>query len=185
MTRACAEPVAWSRLVDYWVGDLEAAESDRIEEHLFCCPACSAELARVARVAQVLRTAIPAVLGADQLQELRERGLTIEENPVASGSRREVEFRPGVDLLIHRLQGMDLAGARRVQVTVRSESTGEVFFEDHFAPFDPARGEVLIACQRHFASLPADVVFDVQAHVEDGSGRVSRASFFVPHVFSA
>jgi len=182
MTPACSDPVAWSRLCDYWAGDVAAAESDRIEEHLFGCGACSAALARLADVAEALRGEIPAVVSAAELQALRERGLTIQENPVAPGTRREVEFPPGVDLMIHRLQGMDLGGARRVQVSVRSESTGDLLFDDLFAPFDRARGEVLVACQRHFAHMPRDIVFEVQAH--DDAGVVSRATFFVPHVFA-
>ncbi len=69
-----------------------------------------------------------------------------------------------------------------MQLSVRVESTGDVVFEDHFAPFDRARGEVLVACQRHFSSLPPDIAFDVRAH--DPSGRVSLTTFTVPHRFS-
>jgi len=76
---------------------------------------------------------------------------------------------------------MDLQRAERVQVSVRVESTGDVLFEDHFAPFDGARGEVLIACQRHFAHMPPDIAFDVGAH--DRSGQVALSTFLVPHVF--
>ena len=182
MSAPCTEPIAWGHLVDYWAGDLDGAESDRVEEHLFACEACTAESARVARVAQAFHTAIPAVVGADELQELRARGLIVEENSVAPGTRRDAIFRPGVDILIHRLHGLDLALAERVQLSIRIESTGAVLFEDHFAPFDRARGEVLVACQRHFSSLPPDVVFDVRAH--DPAGGVSLTTFTVPHVFS-
>jgi hypothetical protein len=183
MSAPCAEPIAWQRLVDYWAGDLDSTESDRVEEHLFACEACTTESERVARIAQAFQTAIPAVVGADQLAELRARGLVVEENPVAAGTLREVVFQPGVDVLIHRLHGLDLALAERVQLSVRIESTGDVIFEDHFAPFDRARGEVLVACQRHFSSFPPDVAFEVRAH--DPSGRVSLTTFRVPHVFGA
>jgi hypothetical protein len=182
MSAPCAEPIAWGHLVDYWAGDLAGAESDRVEEHLFACEACTAESERVARVAQAFHTAVPAVVGADQVRELRARGLVVEENSVAPGTRREAVFQPGVDILIHRLHGLDLALAERVHLSVRVESTGDVLFEDHFAPFDRARGEVLVACQRHFSSFPPDVVFDVRAH--NPSGGVALTTFTVPHVFS-
>ena len=182
MSHACAAPIPWSRLTDYWAGDLEAAENDDIEEHMFGCAACTAELARVAHVVQSLRGTIPAVVDEAALQALRDQGLAIDENPVTAGTRREVTFRAGVDLLIHRLTGMDLSRAQRVEVIVRSESTGALLMEDHFAPFDRARGEVLIACQRHFALMPPDIVFDVHAH--DEAGAVSTATFVVPHVFA-
>jgi hypothetical protein len=67
-------------------------------------------------------------------------------------------------------------------VSVSVESSGDMVFEDHFAPFDRERGEVLIACQRHFSHLPSDIAFDVRAF--DASGEVSRTTFLVPHVFA-
>jgi hypothetical protein len=177
----CSEPIGWARLVDYFSGDLEVAESDRIEEHLFGCEPCSLEAERAARLAGILRAGIPAVVSAEQVRELRKSGLVIGENPVALGTRELAVFPSGVDILLHRLGGLDLSRAERVQVDVRAESSGEVMFEDHFAPFDRERGEVLIACQRHFASLPADVAFDVRAH--EASGQVSLATFLVPHAY--
>jgi len=187
MSLPCAEPIAAGRMVDYWAGDLDAADSQRVEEHLFACAACTAELERVARVAEALRTAIPAVVAAADMPALRARGLVVEENAFAPGTRREVTFRPGVDILIHRLQGMDLQRAERVHVSVRVESTGEVILEDPFAPFDRERGEVLIACQRHFAGLPPDIAFDVRAHgaSAEAGPAVSTATFLVPHVFGS
>jgi hypothetical protein len=150
MTTRCAQPVEFGHLVDYWAGDLDSAENDRVEAHLFGCEVCSAEAARVAGIAEAFRNGIPPIVGADQLLALRARGLVIEDNPVEPGIRREVAFPPGVDILLHHLQGLDLAGAERVHVSVRAESTGDLIFEDPFAPFDRERGEVLVACQRHF-----------------------------------
>jgi hypothetical protein len=179
----CATPVGWDRLVEYWADDLDAAETERVEDHLFECAACTAEAARIAAVVQAFRGAIPPVVGRDQMLALRARGLAVEENPIAPGTRHEVHFPEHADILIHRLQGLDLANAERVYVGVRVESTGDLLFEDHFAPFDRTRGEVLIACQRHFAHLPPDVTFDVRAYV--GPDQRSAATFIVPHVFPA
>jgi hypothetical protein len=181
MSHACLAPIAWERLVDYWAGDLDRAAIDDVEEHLFGCETCSLESARVARIAQALRTAIPPVVTLEQTAELRSRGLVVEENRFEPNERREVVFGRGVDILIHRLGGMDLSSAERVRVDVRIESTGQLVFEEHFAPFDRERGEVLIACQRHFAALPPDVAFEVSVFEPDG--RTSAASFMVPHVF--
>jgi hypothetical protein len=179
---ACATPVASEQLVDYWAGDLPQAETERIDEHLFGCAACSGESERVARIAQALRDAVPAVVTEEQVRELRARGLVVEENQFAPGLRREVAFAPHVDILIHRLGGLDLARAERVHVSVWIESSGAVLFEDHFAPFDREHGAVLIACQRHFASFPPDVAFDVRTH--DDSGAQSLATYLVPHRYS-
>jgi len=169
--------VGWEQLVDYWAG-----EGDLVEEHLFECDACAAESTRVARIVAAMRSAIPPVVSAEELSALRGRGLAIAENDFAPGVRQEVEFPDGVDLLIHHLGGLDLGGAERVDVIVRVESTGDVLWTEHFAPFDSARGEVLIACQRHFAFMPPDIVFDVRTI--DGSGARTAGTFVIPHHFS-
>ena len=51
MTPVCASPIADERLIDYWTGDLPAADASSIEEHMFSCADCSARLDVVASVA--------------------------------------------------------------------------------------------------------------------------------------
>jgi hypothetical protein len=170
------------QLVAYWANDLDAAERDAVEEHLFACDSCLASAERVAQIAQAFRMSLPPVISVPELEVLRSKGLSIVENAFEAGKRQTVAFEPGVDLLIHHLGGLNLDGAERVQVTVRNESGGPVLFEEMFAPFDRERGEVLIACQRHFASYPPDVVFDVRVH---RSGAVPElATYIVPHLFA-
>lgn len=179
----CGAPVSDEDLVAYWADDLAPEEAERVEGATFACAACAEASQRVERIAGAFRGWIPAVLSAAQLEALREGGLVIEEGRFAPGARREAVFRHGVDLMIHRLGGLDLAGAARVEVTISSESSGETLFFEPFAPFDPVGGEVLIACQRHFAALPADVAFDVRALAE-GDAELTRARYLVPHVFA-
>lgn len=181
MTAPCSSPIGSERLVAYWADDLDADDTARVEEHLFGCAACTVEAERIARIAQALRGVIPPVIARAQLEELRARGLTIADTTFAPGVRQAVTFERHVDLMIHHLGGLDLATAERVEVTVRSEATGAVVHADPWAPFDRDRGEVLIACQRHFSHLPHDVVFDVRVH--RASGPAAVATFVVPHVF--
>jgi hypothetical protein len=91
-----------------------------------------------------------------------------------------VRFPADVDVLLHRLGGLDLHRATRVRVRICSESSGVVMFAEEDAPFDRERGEVLIACQRHFAMLPPDVLFEVQPLLADGEHPLVRYS--VPHL---
>lgn len=70
---------------------------------------------------------------------------------------------------------------RRVGVTVRSPSAGEVMHEDPFAPFDRERGEVLIACQKHVAVFLRDVVIDVRIYRD--ARELQLATYSIPHVF--
>jgi hypothetical protein len=177
---SCSLPVSWEVLVAYWAGDLAAADVDRIDEHLMGCESCSAESARVCSIALAIREVIPPVVTQARLQGLRARGLRIEENEFAPGQRKTVFFPRGVDLLVHHLVGLDLSNAQRVRVIVRTESTGEVRFDEPNAPFD-AREGILIACQQHFRAMPPDTVFEVRAI--EASGAERTAIYAIPHVF--
>ena len=160
----CANPIVWPALVDYWAGDLNDAETAAVDEHLFGCESCTTASARVGAVAQALRSAIPMVMLRSAVERLRARGAQIRENGFEPGDRREVEFSADAELLIHRLGGLDLAGAGRVDVRITAESTGALVSAVEAVPFDPAEGAVFIACQRHYADLPHDTVMSVSIH---------------------
>ena len=177
---SCATPIPWPELVAYWAGDLAPDEIDRLDEHLLSCAACSAESARIAAVAQALRAFIPPVISREMLSTLRARGTRLVEHTFLPGQRQSVVFRSELELLVHRLVGLDLSQAARVGISIRAESTGQVMLEDPDIPFDAQDG-VLIACQRHFAALPPDVLFEVKA--VSASGAEQSAIYLVPHAF--
>jgi anti-sigma factor RsiW len=160
----CANPIAWPTLVDYWAGDLNDAETAVVDEHLFGCADCTAASARVAAVAQALRSAIQSVVLRSTVERMRARGTRIRENGFAPGDRREVEFSAEAELLIHRLGGLDLTDAERVDLRVTAESTGALVAAVEDVPFDPTEGALFIACQRHYADLPHDTVMSVSIH---------------------
>jgi anti-sigma factor RsiW len=177
---SCPSPISWEDLVAYWAGDLAPADVDRIDEHLMGCGPCSAESMRVSTLARALHALIPVVVTRAMLETLRAQGLRVEENTFAPGQRQPAVFASEIDLLIHRLAGLDLSATRRVRVTVRVESTGEVLAEVPDAPFDVHEG-VLIACQRHYRTKPPDTVFEVRAI--EPSGAEQTAVYTIPHVF--
>jgi hypothetical protein len=166
-------------LVAYWADDVP--NLDDVETHLFACARCTRELERIAAIAIAIRALIPPVIDRATLDLLRRRGLRIVESSFSPGERREVVFREGTDILLHRLAGLSLADADRVELVVSSESSREILVHEANVPFDAEHGEVLIACQRHFSSMPGDVVFEVRAHRRGGPVDVSR--YFVPHRF--
>ncbi|HVK82715.1 MAG TPA: zf-HC2 domain-containing protein [Kofleriaceae bacterium] len=178
---SCRTPLDDARLVAYWAGDLAPADADAVEEHLFGCDACTAASTRVAQIAAALRGQLPPVISCADLDVLRGKGLTLVENAIPPGVRTEVTFARHVDLMIHRLGGLALTGADRVQVIIRVESTGDVMFDEPFAPYDAERGEVLVACQRHYAVFPRDIEIEVRAH---RAGAPPAATVYaIPHVF--
>lgn len=164
----------WAHLVDYWAGDLGAEDAAASEEHLFGCEACSQLSARVAAITETLRGQIPMLLTPDLVAQLSARGLQIVENPMRPGERREVLFPQGADILLHRLGGLDLEHATRVSWQLRVESSGEVIGTIDDAPFDRARGEVLVACQKHFRAYPPDNLAEIRVHAADGGVKVAR-----------
>ena len=182
MTAAtCAHPIAFEALVAYWAGDLPGQEEDALDVHLMGCSDCTASSERVAGIALSVRALIPPLVTSSQVAKLRARGLRVEENPMVPGERKAVVFRRQVDVLLHRLRGLDLANASEVSVSVRDEDTGNVIYEEARAPFDAEHGEVLVACQRHFASFPPNVLIEVRALVPDGEPKL--AQYMIPHFF--
>lgn len=177
---SCDSAIGWDELVAYWALDLSETDVARIDVHLMGCAECTATSARVAAVVGAMRAAIPPVVTRAFVEELKSRGLAVRENVFSPDERKAVVFAAELDLLIHRLTGLDLSNTRRVELVVRSESSGEVLLVHPNAPFDAHEG-VLIACQRHFASQPADTVFEVRA--VQASGAEQRATYPIPHFF--
>jgi hypothetical protein len=174
-----SEHLSQATLADYWAGDLATAEQDAADEHLMGCQACTRLSASVAALADALREMIPPVITPEALAKLAARGLRIVENPMQPGERLEAHFPNAADLLLHRLGGLELGAATRVDFTLRVEGTGEVILTIEDAPFDREHGAVLIACQKHFAHLPPDNVAEVR--VWNAGGEESVATYGIRH----
>jgi anti-sigma factor RsiW len=177
----CSNPIAWDTLVDYWAADLDEAATADVEDHLFGCPDCTAAAARVAAVTEALRAALPPVVSRDRLDRLRTAGTRIRENTFSPGDRREVLFTRDADLLIHRLAGLDLTDAVRVDFRITDESTGGLITAVEAVPFEAAEGAVYVACQRHYGTLPADTVMSVAVHAPGTPPRT--ATYTILHRF--
>jgi hypothetical protein len=177
----CANPVSFQNLVGYWAGDLSTDETAAVDVHVIGCAACTRASERIALITEGIRATFPPAITAGQLEVLRARGLRIEENTIQPGKHTPLLFRADLDVLAHRLSGLDLSRAKRVHLTVRAEETGEILFQDPSTPFDPDAGELIIACQRHFAAFPPNIVFEVVAIAPDGTETAAR--YAVPHHF--
>ncbi len=181
MSATCAHPVEWETLVAYWANDLGSDEVEVVEAHVMSCGDCTASSGRVAVITESIRSLIPPILTLAQLEAARARGVRVEENRMSPGQRTEVLFRHDVELLAHRLVGLDMSRSERVAVRILAESTGALIFESLRAPFDRDVGEVIVACQKHFRAFPHDVVIEVEA-IEPG-GASTRATYTIPHRF--
>lgn len=178
----CAVAIDHERWVAYWANELGEAEVAAIDEQMFVCDGCAADGQRVSTVVEAFRTMVPPVIDRTEVEALRAKGHVLRDNEFLPGVRMSVVFERDVDFLIHHLRGLELGEAERVSVRVWSESRGTLF-EDLFAPFDRERGEVLIACQKHFASLPNDIAFDVHVYRAGGYAETTVQTFYIPHEF--
>lgn len=180
MTAACAHGVPAESWIDFFAGHLDEETGQHLEHLLFGCAHCAAEAERWGAVAGAAGIAIPPVITTETLRALHSRGELINENVMHPGEHRRASFPKGGRLLIHRLRGLELTRADRVNLAL-STPAGEplVRFED--VPFDRDTGEVVVACQRHFGeSFPKDIVFEIERCVVDEAQVV--ATYSVDHV---
>jgi hypothetical protein len=181
MSAPCESMASWETLVDYWAGELPRAEEDALEEHVMGCDDCARASARVAAITETFRSMLAPVIDKETLERLRARGLRILENPMLPGERKAVLFPAEIDLLIHRLGGLDLSRAARVTFEIRDEVSGRLLGAVEDAPFDRDSGTVLIACQKHYAHMPPDTVIEIRT--QEDSGTEASTRYTVLHRF--
>jgi hypothetical protein len=151
----CPAPIADATLLDYWAGDLPDADAtDRIEEHLFACGACSSRLQVLASVgtglaALVRQGRVSGIVSRALLNRMQRDGLRIRMFSLAPGETVPCCVFPGDDLIVTAMRA-DVAAVEAVTLSVTA--AGEAPFgrlDD--VPVARGDGEVLWA-------TPADVV---------------------------
>lgn len=136
-----------------WIEGLEMpSESEALDLHLLECSECSAQAERMQQLVAALRAALPPIL-----TEARHRALVASHSSLPA-----THVQPG-ETAVLRLSSSesvgvwvmhcDLTGVTRVDVEARGE-LGQLLFELRDVPFDAERGQVLLACQLHYRSLP-------------------------------
>jgi hypothetical protein len=167
------EHASAEELADFAAGLLEERATEDLEAHLFSCGDCAVEAEKVFAVGAAVHRAVPAVLSVERYRELSHEGRIGAVNPISPGEVSEVRYPKGQSLLVHRLRGSDLSRAHRVDVSLFDlEGTLLTRYDD--VPFDAEGGEVLIACQSHFAELyPHDIEFHIESVIAE-HGRVEN-----------
>jgi hypothetical protein len=171
----CAAPIGFADVVDYWAGELTAAEEDRIEAHVFGCAACAGELA----AAEALARGVAAVAREGRLHTVVTDAIL---NRLAADGVRIRMFTlegPGVvpcavwaddDLVVARIRA-DFAGIEAVTIVTRQASGDEIGRLADVA-VRPGQREILNAFSAaHLRALPATRVHvSVTASTAAGSG---------------
>ena len=122
MTAACASPIADERLIDYWTGDLPAADEPALEEHLLSCADCSARLEGVASVAGGVAALarqgrISGIISRALLNRLQRDGVRVRQFTLDPGEAVPCAAFPGDDVVVTSLNA-NLTGVRAVSLRV-------------------------------------------------------------------
>lgn len=130
MTAACASPIADERLIDYWTGDLPAADGATLEEHFFSCADCSARLEGVASVAGGVAALarqgrISGIISRAMLNRLQRDGVRVRQFTLDPGETVPCAAFPGDDVVVTSLNA-NLAGVQ--SVSLRVTGPGDTLF---------------------------------------------------------
>lgn len=176
---------SFERLVALWAGELDETEAGALDVHVFVCDPCAATTEQLAEIVGRLRSKMPFVISRAHHDRLVASGTRIHVTTAVSTLDRRpttsARFTPDVDLLVFALCA-DVQQADRVDVEIASPSgTNRHVLQD--VPFDREKGEVLIACQRHYEGMfpEGDPVFSVHA-VERGKRR-AVGDYRIEHVW--
>jgi hypothetical protein len=176
-------PIPFETLTALWAGELAPEEADSVEVHLFSCDACAAAAQQLDRLLGTLYELIPPVLSRAHVERLVANGVRVKELQITRPTGNEAVFTPELDVFVFALHA-DMAGAERVDVEIH-DTAGTPHMQFAHVPFDASRGEVLVACQRHYEAydtLLSDGRFKVFAYA--AGQRREIGSFAIRHVWS-
>ena len=133
-------------LSDYWLGALEPAQEERVEEHLFACEECAARMEDVVAMAESVRRvaqegSLMMVVSDVLLERAKESGARVREYAPAAGSSVQCTVTAEDDLLVGRLAA-DLRAFKRIDLSLRDLSGTEQFRLADI-PFAPDEGGVV------------------------------------------
>lgn len=180
MTTDLRAHIGFERLLAYWFGESDDAETQAIDEHLMRCDACGRELDQLAATAQAVRDAflageVGAAVSPAFVAALAQRGIRVREYRVPHNGSIACTVAPEDQVLVSRLEA-PLQGVRRLDVVSALPDAAE-HLQD--VPFDPSSGEVVLAVRAaRIRRLPAhEAIVRLLAIDEQGSREIGRYTF--------
>jgi len=134
-------------LLAYWLGELDENAAALVEEHLFGCADCSAELEEILRIGDAVRGqlrngGVGTVVSAAFVRRLQADGLRIREYTLRPGESVHCTVAPEDDLVISYLHA-PLEGVRQLDL-VFADADGSSPHRSAHIPFDAAAGVVAV-----------------------------------------
>jgi hypothetical protein len=145
---ACAHPLSSADIVDYWAGELELRDQERLEDHVFTCAACAAAFADGETLAAGVRALVGAgtfhsVVSDTVLNRLAREGVRLRTFAVSPGEVVPCAVWADDDVIVTRLRG-DFSGVETVSV-VAWLGTGEELSRSDGVSIRPGQQELVEA----------------------------------------
>jgi hypothetical protein len=164
----------WETLVDYWLGDTDAAATEAIDAHLMQCDACGHAFDEVVALARGVKEAfrggaVPSMLSAPFVERLKSAGRHVREYRVPHNGSVVCSVAPEDDLLVSHL-AVPLQGVTRLDAVFALSLTPGRESRVNDIPFDAAGGEVLFVPKlTEVRALPSHQLI-VRLLAVDGAG---------------
>jgi len=136
-----------SDLLAYWLGDLDEASADSVEEHLFRCDTCGARLRELIQVGGAVRKALlkgefGTVVTPSFARRLQAAGVRIREYHLEPGGSVNCTITPEDDLVISHLR-VAIDDARQIDL-IFDLGDGSPEHRSRHVPFNASSGEVTV-----------------------------------------
>jgi anti-sigma factor RsiW len=167
----------------YTLGELSPDEAERFEAHYFDCDACLAQAERMERLVAALGAALPPVVSPERRRALESAVPHVVTEHLQPGDAGMLRL-GGDKHLGFWVMHAELAGAERVDFEAR-DPAGKPLFLLRDVPFDPARGEVVLACQFHYRAMSEASKMHVSLVATDARGSRPVGEYILDHLFDA
>lgn len=173
---SCANPITSADIWEYWAGELDPGDAERVESHVFTCAACAAALADGEALAAAVRGLVRsgtfhALVSDSVLNRLARDGARIRTFSVRPGDIVPCAVWDDDDVIVTRLRG-DFAGVDNVSVVATLGSGQELSRSDGIA-VRPGQEELIEATSAEWIrQLPATTVRFRVTTAQEGEERV-------------
>jgi hypothetical protein len=145
MTRSPC-PTQTQDLLEYWLGELDDAHEQRLDEHVFACAACTERLTAMVDLGAAIRRVfvhgnLNIVLPEPFIQRVKAAGLRVREYTLQPGGSVDCTVTPDDDLVVSYLRA-PLRDVRRLDLLIDDTTAGKLRAND--VAFDPS-AEGLVA----------------------------------------
>jgi len=121
--------VQTQELTEYWLGEVDEAHEQRIDEHLFACASCSSRLSALVDLGGAIRRTfiegwLSLVLPEPFLRRIKDAGFQVREYDLPAGGSVSCTVTPDDDFVVSYLRA-PLRGVQRLDVLIDDTTSGK------------------------------------------------------------